>query len=330
MPESANGHTEALVVVGNGFDLHHGLSTKFEDFKRYLERRSTGYDDQVERIETYLCELRGDWANLEEALASLDVETLRDHAADFLMPYGAEDWSDAFHHDYQYEMEKEIEALSNQLVEELADWIDSVPIPNPHHTPRLLEIDPASRFLSFNYTRTLERLYRVDPRRVLYVHGATGSDAGPIVLGHAWKQEPAEGPAEEGDEQWERDPRVQEGERIIQRYFADTFKPTADILERHRAFFDSLSDVEEVYVWGHSLSPVDLPYFKMIVAATYKASPRWFVSYHSDEEKARHTDVLKNIGLEAERIDLRPLSEFRRTSYPGQVVEGDLGTLWNG
>ncbi|MEP0546326.1 MAG: bacteriophage abortive infection AbiH family protein, partial [Rhodothermales bacterium] len=233
-------------------------------------------------------------------------------------------------HDYQYEMGEVLEALSRRLVEAIAEWIGGVPIPNPGHLPLLLRVEPDARFISFNYTSTLEKLYGVDPRRVLYIHGSSESGGGPIVLGHGWKQESV-GHSDEWDEELrERDPRVQEGEQIIQRYFQDTLKPTAAIIEQNQAFFDSLAGVGEVYVLGHALSPVDLPYFKSIVDATRGAPPRWLVSYHSPSEKESHTEALRSIGVEGDRLDLHPIRKFIRTSCADGVIEGDLSTLWNG
>ncbi|MEP0548108.1 MAG: AbiH family protein, partial [Rhodothermales bacterium] len=142
MCEPDTERVKKLFVVGNGFDLHHGLSTRFEDFRWYLEEQRAGYDDQVDLVETYLCDLRGNWSNLEEALASLDIDSLRERAQDFLMPYSADDWSDAYNHDYQYEMGEVLEALSRRLVEAIAEWIGGVPIPNPGHLPLLLRVEP--------------------------------------------------------------------------------------------------------------------------------------------------------------------------------------------
>ena len=61
-----------LYVIGNGFDLHHGLRTGFGDFRYHLSEEIGG--ECEETVEEYLCELEGDWSNLESALAHLDSE----------------------------------------------------------------------------------------------------------------------------------------------------------------------------------------------------------------------------------------------------------------
>lgn len=62
--------TKTLYIIGNGFDLHHGMPTLFSDFKRYLERI-----DRVTYggVENYL-PAQGNWANLEQTLADLDTD----------------------------------------------------------------------------------------------------------------------------------------------------------------------------------------------------------------------------------------------------------------
>lgn len=48
----------------------------------------------------------------------------------------------------------------------------------------LLNIDPNTIYISFNYTKTLEEHYGINSDRVLYVHG-TFDEKDNIVLGHA-------------------------------------------------------------------------------------------------------------------------------------------------
>ena len=157
--------TPKLYVVGNGFDLHHGLPTRFDDFKRYLVENSTGYPDHADTLQAYLSDLAENWSNLEAALASLDTDTLREYAGDSLISYAAEEWTDAYHHDYQFEIEQVLESLSTRLFDAFAEWIRTVSVPRPGHGGPTggpaLAVDPSAFFLSFNYTETLTQLYGV-------------------------------------------------------------------------------------------------------------------------------------------------------------------------
>lgn len=63
---------------------------------------------------------------------------------------------------------------------------------------------------------------------------------------------------------------------------------------KHQDFISDLYDVKHIYVLGHSLGNVDIPYFKAINEAN--VCPRqihWHVSYYSDEEKQHLEDIMK-------------------------------------
>ena len=107
---------------------------------------------------------------------------------------------------------------------------------------------------------------------------------------------------------------MQEGEALIQRYFHQTQKPTAEVLRRHRAFFGSLADIEEVVVWGHSLSETDREYFEAIADATAGSAPHWSVSYFTRGERAHHAAVLGSLGVPEVRRTLQLLPAFDRST----------------
>jgi hypothetical protein len=70
--------------------------------------------------------------------------------------------------------------------------------------------------------------------------------------------------------------------RNLSWYDDETTKYCKDIIENHQEFFDSLSDVKQIIVIGHSLSPVDSDYFKKIISVNKdKKNIKWFFSCHS-------------------------------------------------
>src|SRR4051794_30455176 len=94
-----------LYIIGNGFDLHHGLKSRYWNFRAYVVDKD---NDLVEKLEEYF----GDdalWSDFEETLSYLDTEQIIDECSNYLVSYSAEDWSDAYHHDYQYEVQKRID-----------------------------------------------------------------------------------------------------------------------------------------------------------------------------------------------------------------------------
>jgi hypothetical protein len=202
---------------------------------------------------------------------------LVENSEHLIVSYGAEDWSDSYHHDYAYELEKVVEALSEGLLAAFNEWVRTIVIPptNSVAVPRA-RIDLTARFINFNYTSTLQRLYGVPDPQVWHIHGSTTSSE-PLVLGHAWKPELNETWSARVDSE-DTDTRVVDGARILDAYFQASFKDTASIIANNAERFSALADVDEIRILGHSLGKVDQPYLAKI-AACVQPSARWRVSY---------------------------------------------------
>lgn len=173
---------KCLYVIGNGFDLWHGIPSRFGDFKRYVAKSAPQIFDEVE---AYL-PAGDEWNELEQALAEMDVNALIDNLGHFMPSYGADDWSDSGHHDFQYEVENCVERLSTGLKNQFAIWVRGLPILSQLDLKRRLEsLDPTAYYLSFNYTSTLKSAYSIDSRRVCFIHGNAAIQDEELILGHA-------------------------------------------------------------------------------------------------------------------------------------------------
>lgn len=268
-----------LYVIGNGFDLHHEMATRYTNFRDYLK---THHHDLFELVEEYFIAYDDEnfWYTFEESLAAFDAETLVENSEHLIVSYGAEDWSDAYHHDYANELERVVEGLSKRLLAAFTEWIRQIAIPVPSSlTVPLARIDPEARFINFNYTPTLQQLYGVPDERVWHIHGSASSSA-PLVLGHGWKPKPNETWSARVDSE-DTDTRVMDGARILDEYFEASFKNTASIIVSNLGRFAALADVDEIRVLGHSLSEVDRPYLAKI-AASVQPGAKWRVSCLND------------------------------------------------
>lgn len=267
-----------LYVIGNGFDLHHGMATSYKGFRDYLKYH---HSDIYRSLEEYLPAYDDDfWSHFEERLADFDAEALVENSEHLIVPYGAEDWSDSYHHDYAYELEKVVEALSENLLAAFTKWIGQIAVPSLDDllVPRA-RIDPAARYINFNYTPTLQRLYGVPDSQVWHIHGSAAASE-PLVLGHAWKPKPSETWFSHVDPEND-DTRVIDGAQILDSYFEASFKDTVSIIANNSERFAELGDVDEIRVLGHSLSEVDRPYLEKIVAGVQPYA-KWRISCRND------------------------------------------------
>jgi hypothetical protein len=296
--------SQTLYIIGNGFDLHHGLPTQYWRFKEYLERSDREVYDWVE---SYIA-VDEEWAQLELALADLDTENLASDLNGFLISYSAEDWSDAGHHDFQFEVEKVATGLSGGLQQHFADWIRSIAMPERNQVPQFItSLDRGASYLTFNYTCTLTKLYGIAPDNILHIHGEGEDETSDLILGHA--RAAASRPLLQGGLNEETDTRFAEAMGILDEYFEKTFKPSAKIIEQQKPYFDRLKSVTHVIVLGHSLSEVDEAYFLALIEAL-QARPSWTVAVRSLNENASKAACLAGFGVPIESIDLKLWSEL--------------------
>ncbi|WP_053932605.1 AbiH family protein [Pseudomonas coronafaciens] len=98
-----------LYVIGNGFDLYHGIPSSYCAFKDFVRANDR---EVFEWVEDYVP--AGEyWGELESSLAYLDTDSIVDERTQFLGSYGDDDWSDSGHHDFQYEIERVASGLSS-------------------------------------------------------------------------------------------------------------------------------------------------------------------------------------------------------------------------
>ncbi|MBL4911450.1 MAG: bacteriophage abortive infection AbiH family protein [Alteromonadaceae bacterium] len=294
---------DILYILGNGFDIHHGIKSRYSDFKEYIKLIDC---DVADSIEKYLM-ISENWNNLESALSSVDVDTLIDDAMQYLASYSDENWSDSGHHSFQIEVERYTDSLSSELKRHLLNWVLELRIPTQK---KIKVISPSAFFLSFNYTDTLNKIYDVPCERILHIHGKAINKDSELVLGHDWSSSKTytENANIQFDEDW--DTRVMEGYGIVDDYFKKTFKPAQDLINDNELFFKKLNSIRHIYVLGHSISEVDIKYFANIVNNIDKQSVQWHLSYYDAEDEHSHLSALIYLGIKENLIHISHIDCF--------------------
>ncbi len=313
-----------LVIVGNGFDIAHGLPTKYSNFMEYLcsyekepkfdrlvRLNSISLQDQekhhfYDAISKYIPK-QDLWSFFEEALSILDDEQLQGDNSCYLLCYGDENWRDSAHHDYQY-MIGEALSFASDIPKYFSKWISSI---NTHTCPVVSTnvINNSSIFLNFNYTDTLETTYGILPEQILYIHGkALRGDN--LMLGHHENKLFQDDPIPQFESEEEReiyyenyteDVRVVEAKEIIKNYFRETYKDTSSIILKNKTFFNSLDSISEVYIFGHSLSVIDFEYF-LEIKKHILMTCKWNISYHSDKDYYNAQNFISALGIQNSKL----------------------------
>ncbi|GLT21505.1 hypothetical protein GCM10007933_09570 [Zoogloea oryzae] len=297
----------SLYIIGNGFDLYHDIPSDYRDFGRYLAAVDRG---TYREVEAYFNVDNEFWWQFEQQLANFNTCAAIDYASQFLMPYGADIWSDSGHHDYQYELDRIIEAISKTLQERFAQWVRQLSIPSLSSCNTApLPLDPNALYLSFNYTNTLQRTYGIPDSQILHIHGKASAPSDRLILGHGWERSASDS-LNHGVDMSEADIRVIEGNEIVDRYFSATFKPTGQIIADNQTFFSNLKGIRQVYVMGHSLSEVDAPYYNEIIKNIDSSSVRWMISYRCNPTDTQ--EKFSNFGVDISLAGFAALDDAHR------------------
>ncbi|MEW4925784.1 bacteriophage abortive infection AbiH family protein [Algibacter sp. 2305UL17-15] len=322
-----------LYIIGNGFDMYHGLDTKYQSFAKFLSKEN---NEIYELILTYygLPDISENpvsddeynlWSSFELALADLDYEQVLEDKSDYAANPGSPDFRDRDWHSYQIEMELIIDKLTNGLISVFNSFILNVEFPVSINEYQI-ELEASSVFLNFNYTNTLERYYEILENNICYIHNKVKAEKSDIILGHGtdpenFKEEkvvPPTGLSDEEMQQWEEhmsdqfDLSYEDAKGEILSYYTHAFKNTQTAIDKNIDFFNSLENVQNIFVLGHSMSEVDIKYFEKIVSIS-KGNPNWVVSYHREDEKEKYLNILIHLGIVKNKAKQIKIDDLRKT-----------------
>ena len=296
-----------LYIVGNGFDLYHGLPTSYKCFNCFMCREHPEEHERIGRMFD-LRDANALWSDFENKLGELDVLGL--------VKRNLENWIN----EEDYLVDNGYDELHNKLILSFQDWIKQI---EPHFAnSKRLKLDKTARFISFNYINTLKVLYQIPENQICYIHGnlSENPDLSPI-FGHgrsscevlrsiAEKSKDIKSNISEINElpDWAQTKDDLE-ERIvckICKFLNDLKKKPAENIRNNESFFNSVSSLDEIYVLGHSLAEVDLPYFERIALDSRKA--KWCASYKTDKDKENIENMRKVCGID--HIELITLDDL--------------------
>lgn len=280
-----------LFVIGNGFDLHHHIKSSYKNFAEYLFVNDIALHNTLQLFNLHGEEL---WADFEANLAELDEDVLYQYYSDSLVSYGDDNWSDRYHHEFQFFIEEEVWRMTYGLKKSFLNWILCLTVDNGcrfEGIAKLFELNADKIFLNFNYTDSLECKYGVDRERILYIHNKAEDEKSNLILGHSVLGKQSD------KELWSGDVRMSEAELHIMDYYKKTCKASPQVINDNSTFFQNLYSVDEIYVLGHSMSWVDKLYFETILRYIDMHKVIWNVSYYDGFEKVKHYNSLTLLGV---------------------------------
>lgn len=260
-----------LYIIGNGFDKHHNIKSGYWDFHTWLLKKDKKLVEQIDELYNYDQDL---WGNFEVELGNLDIvekarEIYSEHPANPLS-----DHYDRKYHDGQIVAGDTIGDIYNKIRDCFPEWVKSLSDAEPS---MMLKLEDNSFFITFNYTDTLINLYKIPEKDILFIHGRSATNGNNLILGHGKSAEQVKEESEKGINENTEMPYV-ETVWAIERQVNMMRKQTEKIIAYNQAVWNSLKNVEHIYIYGCSLNDVDLPYFKTIASVVNRASVKWDVN----------------------------------------------------
>lgn len=269
-----------LYVIGNGFDLHHDINSSYTNFRHWLQENDWYTLEQIEEI---YGECDNDWwADFENQLGSLDVIQYSTIIASQNRPDLSSDHCDRTWNDAQVAVEQELEGAYSNLRECFHKWVKQLREPKKS---RMIDFNDTAIYLNFNYTKTLENLYKISPDYILYIHGCV--DENKFILGHGKSYEDFKSQEAFSDLEFHEQLALEAAIAGV----ATQAKPVENLINTNRIFFDSLQNIQCIHVYGLSLSNVDLPYIDLIAEKTPDAL--WEFSDYQNKNRQKIQTFIK-------------------------------------
>lgn len=295
-----NASAKTLYIIGNGFDLAHGIKSSYADYKSFystyeinsggssckIRPKEREYTENIEKgldPELFFRDLSGDWSNIEETLGVYDAEQISEDIEqdDEDVDFTERDYKNAAR--LKYFFENTIKSLRVLFKK----WVDNIDIQvKAKHEQYKFNKDDL--FLSFNYTEVLETLYGIPINNICYIHGRRGVDE-EYIFGHCNEQPTIIIPKEQN----------YIGYVDIKKGVIDTMnefvKPYEKCLKTLNHYIKS-AKIEKVIVHGHSLGSVDMVYFEKIVEIIGSDIP-WQIDYYHEDEIDKIYNLKNKLGL---------------------------------
>lgn len=274
-----------LIILGNGFDLYFGLSTKYSDFVKYLSSYKQEEKKYIQQLQLFDVSADSNelWLNFEEKLSFINKDVLNDF--------------DDF---------EELKALfglidnANKIIGDLfSSWIKSLKCNVDKEKYFLQNFISDSFFINFNYTLTAEKNFNVKKSDIYHIHGTAH---GNIVFGHKPVNivqnylDAFEANALNNT----KNTRIQfEKYSLVEDLLKKTEKSTQKIIKNFKKLlinnFDiDLSKVENIYIIGISYSEVDYPYFEYL---SNHINAKWYFGWHTLNDKQRASFYLQKLKI---------------------------------
>lgn len=304
-------YDNVLYIIGNGFDLYHKLKSSYYDFRDYIKKTNW---DLFQKLEAYHPENL--WNDFERNLGRFKEKLLFDLSSLFL-PDTKEDFEDLqmsqIYLAGDFAAGESYEMLS-ELNKSLKKW--AVTLCNTK-VEAVLGLDYYAHFLSFNYTNLLSKVYGIENERINQIHGRCMGYRDELIIGHSNDEDISNNEYSRNRFHSKRKQKynfeaIKNLHEKIGEHFYDSSKKSSEIIKSNSSYFESLNEIEYIYILGHSISDVDACYYKKIIEVNNNPEEiNWVIAFRKEEDKITLKDNIQNLGISSNQVTFKFWEELR-------------------
>lgn len=313
-----------LNIIGNGFDLYHGLPSSYYFFGCYLIKNDSEFYEEIGKMYNFKFRkmvgplIAHDYEYVVEDIFWRDFENhLGEVNEDFIVDTHEDDLN--LENDDPIHIEMNEDMIAESLKQSFVHWVKDtlnqdenyeLIVNSMNEATNLIEFGCDDYFLVFNYTHTLQKIYNILDERIHYVHGeCSGNNDDELIIGHGNDFRIKEIETDINRFEEEYDYTQTSRNRIDEFYcllkFLKRIRKDVDICLTSCNWFyrDIDKDIDIVKVFGMSLGDVDIPYLKQIREKWPNAN--WQFSYYSEKDRTRIIEAAENaLGMNKDEYNI--------------------------
>ena len=227
------------------------------------------------------------WSDLESSLGDIKYKSIRhsiddviDNDGDFdmrktgyVLEDGSQEWTNA----------------ACKFKSTFRDWINTVEIEKSKKIESFYNYLKEHRgyFLNFNYTETLQKLYCIQDRDVLHIHGFRGNRESSIIMGH-----------NSGEIKYESSMLG----------YNDNIRSLHAVLKKNlqldplKKFLNTCEEITNIVCIGFSFGDSDDEYIRALINHPKTSRAAWVLNEYDKDEVAKQSGKLQGFGIDSSKI----------------------------
>lgn len=291
-----------MFIIGNGFDRAHELNTSYEDFHQYLINNHPNSsedsmlipwsttmpdggdeyntDEVIGLIMKVIDEADGDlWSNLEHSLGYLELNEFFDDYSNNDEEFNQ--WHEVYNNE---DIATNLTGAILEITKYFDDWIRTINVQfaRPKFDFQALTNIKKDYFLTFNYTPTLEILYKAE--KVCHIHGKQGEK---LYFRHGNDDYYYE---ENMSRHIGSENAISDMQRLLR-------KNTSLALSENRNFFESFNEIDKIYSFGFLFAEVDRIYIQKLCKLIPTENVVWYLNDHDEAKFNEFITIIRECGF---------------------------------